>query len=74
MDTIYDMCHQKMLRAKSLLDAAKHGDSPNFESIEDTFKDLINYASFAVSYLRMKMDGQHPDRDIFNQVKEKTSD
>jgi hypothetical protein len=28
--------------------------------------DLINYASFVVSYCRGKMDGQSPDRDFLN--------
>ena len=32
-------------------------------------KDLINYASFAVAWLRGKMDGQDPTRDIFNKKK-----
>ena len=27
---------------------------------------MINYASFAVSYMRGKMDGQNPNRDMFN--------
>lgn len=68
IDTIYDMLHQKMLRARSLLDVARQfpDTTPKFESIEDTFKDIVNYASFAVSYCRGKMDGQHKDRDIFN--------
>jgi len=30
---------------------------------------MINYASFAVSYMRGKMDGQDPNRDMFNKVK-----
>lgn len=71
VDTIHDMLHQKMLRALSLIEAA-HGPTattPNFESLEDTYKDIINYASFAVSYMRGKMDGQDPHKDMFNQVK-----
>ena len=40
--------------------------NPNFESLEDTYKDMINYASFAVSYLRGKMEGQDTNRDMFN--------
>ena len=63
VDTIHDMIHQKLLRAQSLLEA--NGD-PNFESLEDTYKDLINYASFAVSYMRGKMEGQISGRDMFN--------
>jgi hypothetical protein len=42
------------------------GYEPNFESIEDSLKDLINYASFAVAYSRGKIDGQRADRDFLN--------
>lgn len=66
IDTIHDMMHQKMLRAQSLLEAKT---SPNNESIEDTYMDLINYASFAVAYLRGDMEGQTEERDIFNRPK-----
>lgn len=65
VDTIHDIMHGKMLRAQSLLESGRSGD-PNFESLEDTYKDLINYASFAVSYIRGKMEGQDPNRDMFN--------
>ena len=67
VDTIHDMIWQKLLRAQSLLEAE---GAPNFESLEDTYKDMINYCSFAVSYMRGKMEGQDPDRDMFN-VKKK---
>ena len=50
--TIHDICHAKMLRIKSVMAAMKAGGEPNNESLEDSFKDLINYATFAVSYLR----------------------
>ena len=63
IDTIHDIMHGKMIRAQSLLES---NANPNFESLEDTYKDLINYASFAVAYLRGKMEGQDPARDIFN--------
>ncbi len=63
IDTVHDIIHGKVLRAQSLLES--QGD-PNFESLEDTYKDLINYCSFAVSLLRGKMEGQTSDRDIFN--------
>lgn len=67
IDSIHDLLQGKLYRAQSLLEAANNGsDAPNFESIEDTYMDLINYASFAVEYLRGKMDGQDPSRDIFN--------
>ena len=66
VDTIYDIMHGKMMRAASLLES---GNTPNHESLEDTFKDLINYASFAVSYMRGTMDGQDPNNDMFNRPK-----
>jgi flagellar biosynthesis regulator FlaF len=66
INTIIDMIHQKLTRAYSLLESAEAGVSPNNESIEDTFLDLINYASFAVVYLRGEMDGQRPNHDMFN--------
>jgi len=66
IDTIHDTIQGKVYRAQSLLEAASH-DSPNFESLEDTYKDIINYCSFAVSWLRYKMEGQNTFRDIFNQ-------
>jgi hypothetical protein len=73
VQTIFDMCHQKLTRARSLIDAsaANPENAPKFESLEDSFKDLINYASFAVSYLRGAMDGQSPDRDMFNKPRKK---
>ena len=65
VDSIHDIINGKMLRAQSLLEAGTHGE-PNFESLEDTYKDMINYASFAVSYMRGKMEGQDSSRDMFN--------
>lgn len=68
--TIHDMIAQKLLRAQSLIEAAERGDSvPNFESLEDTYKDALNYCSFAVSFLRGKMSGQRQDRDFLNRPK-----
>lgn len=68
VSSIHDMIHQKLLRAQSLLEPIENGEdyNPNFESLEDTYKDLINYASFAVSYLRGKMEGQSYAKDIIN--------
>ena len=66
VDSIHDTMHGKMLRAQSLLES---GDAANFESLEDTYKDLINYASFAVSYIRGKMEGQDPELDYLNNPK-----
>lgn len=64
VDTIHDIILGKIMRATSLLESDP--SDPNFESLEDTYKDMINYASFAVSYLRGKMEGQDPSRDMFN--------
>lgn len=71
LDTIHDMLHQKMLRALSLIETMKNepDSKPKFESLEDTYKDIINYSSFAVSYMRGKMDGQDPNKDMFNEDK-----
>ena len=66
VDSINDTMHGKMLRAQSLLES---GQANNFESLEDTYKDLINYASFAVSYIRGKMEGQNPELDYLNNPK-----
>ena len=70
VDSIHDTMHGKMLRAQSLIES---GSTANFESLEDTYKDLINYASFAVAYMRGKMEGQDPDRDMFNRPFENTT-
>ncbi len=64
--TIHDIMHAKMLRMLSLQHKAASGDEPNFEGLEDTAKDLINYASFYVAWLRGKIDGQDEMVDIFN--------
>ena len=65
VDTIHDAIQGKLYRAQSLLESGRTGE-PNFESLEDTYMDLINYASFAVSYMRGKMEGQVEGRDMFN--------
>lgn len=70
VDTIHDMISQKLIRAQSLLEA---GGDPQFESLEDTYKDMINYCSFAVSYIRGKMEGQDANRDMFNKPKSTTA-
>jgi hypothetical protein len=66
IDSIHDLIQGKLYRAQSLLEAAAAGNLPNYESIEDTYADAINYCSFAIEYLRGKMDGQDPSRDMFN--------
>lgn len=68
VSTLLDIVWAKMLRIRSVIEAMQHDPdySPNFESIEDSFKDTINYCSFAVEYSRGCMQGQKPDRDFLN--------
>lgn len=67
VQSIHDTMHGKMLRMKSVMEAMRGQDyDPNFESLEDSAKDLINYASFFVAYCRGKIEGQDGTRDIFN--------
>ena len=73
VQSIHDVMHGKMLRMKSVMEAMRGQDyDPNFESLEDSAKDLINYASFFVAYCRQKIEGQDGTRDIFNRpIREK---
>lgn len=64
--TILDMVHQKITRIYSVMEAMEQGEKANFESLEDSAKDAINYLSFFVSYSRGKMEGQNPLRDLVN--------
>ena len=64
--TILDTMNGKMLRMYSVLETMEHGGNINFESVEDSAIDLINYASFLVAYMRGEIDGQEPGKDIFN--------
>jgi len=59
---------------KSVMEALQNDTAykPNFESLEDSAKDLINYASFFVSYLRGKIDGQSQTHDLFNKANNET--
>ena len=66
--SIIDVIHAKTLRMRSVLEAMENDPNyaPNFESIEDSAKDLINYGSFLAAYVRGGIDGQNPDRDFLN--------
>lgn len=64
--SILDIVHAKYLRIISLLESE---NDPNFEGIEDSFKDLINYASFGASWCRGKIDGQETIDTPFNPAK-----
>jgi hypothetical protein len=66
--TILDIIQAKVLRMYSVIEAMENDPSyvPNFESFEDSCKDLINYASFAAAYSRGKVDGQSDSKDFLN--------
>ena len=64
--TILDTVNGKLLRMYSVLETMEAGGKVNFESVEDSAIDAINYLSFLVSYMRGDIDGQQEDRDIFN--------
>lgn len=66
--TILDTMQAKILRMRSVMEAMVNDPTykPNFESLEDSAKDLANYASFFVAYSRGKVDGQDPARDFLN--------
>jgi len=50
----------------SVLETMEAGGKVNFESVEDSAIDMINYASFLVAYMRGDIDGQEIGKDIFN--------
>jgi hypothetical protein len=66
--SILDIIYAKTLRMYSVLEAMESDPDydPNFESLEDSGKDLINYASFLVAYMRHGVDGQDLDNDFLN--------
>jgi len=66
--TILDVINTKVLRMRSVIEAMENdkGYRQNFESLEDSALDLINYASFFIEYSRGKMQGQDPNRDFLN--------
>ena len=69
--TILDIVYAKVLRMYSVIEAMESDGSyeQNFESIEDSCKDLINYSSFIASYCRGGIDGQDPNKDFLNRDK-----
>ena len=69
--SIMELINTKTIRLWSVLEAMENDPNyePNFESIEDSLKDLINYSSFAVAYARGGIDGQDPGRDFLNRDK-----
>ena len=71
--TILDIVYAKVLRMYSVVEAMEKDEdyNPNFESIEDSCKDLINYASFIGAYARGGIEGQDPNKDFLNRTKVK---
>jgi hypothetical protein len=54
MPSYVQMMHTKTLR---LVAITKSGRMPNYETVNDTLIDLINYAVFALDYLDKDPDG-----------------
>jgi hypothetical protein len=52
----------------SVMESAEMGHDYNYESLEDSAIDAINYLSFFVEYSRKKMDGQDTKRNMFNRI------
>ena len=71
--TILDIVWAKVLRMYSVVEGMENDPTykPNFESLEDSAKDLINYSSFIVAYCRQGIDGQDGSKDYLNrEIKE----
>ena len=66
--TILDIVWAKVLRMYSVVEGMENDPNynPNFESLEDSAKDLINYSSFIVAYCRQGIDGQDGTKDYLN--------
>lgn len=71
--SILDIVYAKVLRMYSVVEAMEKDPNyeQNFESIEDSCKDLINYASFIGAYARGGIEGQKPNKDFLNREKVK---
>jgi len=69
--TILDIMTGKINRMHSVLDAMRDDDNyvENYESLQDSAIDLINYSAFFSAYLDYDIDGQTKERDIFNRNK-----
>lgn len=73
VNTILDTVNGKILRMYSVLETMEQGGDVNFESVEDSAIDAINYLSFIVAYMRGDIDGQNLNRDIFNRLSDNPS-
>ncbi|MGB4824971.1 MAG: hypothetical protein WBP82_08730, partial [Leuconostoc mesenteroides] len=65
LDDLYHMIHIKMLRAKSLIDLMRAGQSVNFENLQDTLMDLVNFSALTAEFNAGQMDGQNLELDLF---------
>ena len=74
VNTILDTVNGKMLRMYSVLETMEAGGKVNFESVEDSALDAINYLSFIVAYMRGEIDGQVEGKDIFNRKMPESTD
>lgn len=74
--TILDTMQAKVLRIQSVLEAMEldRDYNPNFESLEDSCIDIINYASFFIAYMNGNIDGQNPEHDFLNRPKRKVDE
>lgn len=72
--TIVEILQAKILRLRSVIDAMENDPDykPNFESLGDSFRDLINYASFGASWLEGGIKGQSENVDFINRPKKET--
>lgn len=67
INSILDVVHAKYLRLRSVLEQMENGGTgPQHESVQDSFRDLINYASFGVAWMEGKVPGQDPRSGIFS--------
>jgi len=73
--TLLDTMAAKVLRMQSVCEAMENDPdyNQNFESLEDSCLDLINYATFFASYMNGEMEGQDPNRDFLNRPKKVVS-
>ena len=55
LPNIYYMMFTKMKRIESLM---KNNSNNNFEGMDDSCRDLINYTAFFIEFMEGKMDGQ----------------
>ncbi len=69
--SIMELINTKPIRLWSVLEAMENDPDyePNFESLEDSCIDMINYASFFAAYMQGGMDDREPNRDFLNRPK-----